>query len=110
MGWHDLDGAAFIGDAPDVSLALEIGEVLVHRRQGLELEALRDFFEAGGVAPVGDVLADVIEDFALASCKRHDESPERKPKRNVPEYCPNASVTASRLDAILADARARVER
>src|SRR5207302_11039093 len=37
-------------------------------------------------------------------------SPERKPKRNVPENRPNASVTGSRLEAILADARARVER
>jgi indole-3-glycerol phosphate synthase len=35
-------------------------------------------------------------------------APEWKPKRNLPEYCPNASVPRTTLEAILAVTRARV--
>ena len=43
---QDLDGATLIVAALDVALALEIGEVLVHRRQRVVAEILRDLLEA----------------------------------------------------------------
>src|SRR6266850_2699145 len=65
--WRDdLDGPALVVGPPDVTFALEIGEVLMHRRQGLESELLSDFLEARGVPLLFDVLGDVIEDLALA--------------------------------------------
>ena len=49
-GRQNLDGAAFVVGPPDVALALEVGEVLVHRGERLEAEVLGDFLEARGVA------------------------------------------------------------
>src|SRR5947199_316840 len=70
--WRDdLDGPALVVGAPDVAFALEIGEVLMYRRQGLESELARDFLEAGGVPLLFDMLGDVIEDLALAPRYRH---------------------------------------
>src|SRR5467141_831309 len=76
FGRDDLDGPALVVGAPDVAFALEIGEVLVHRRQGLESELLGDFLEAGGVPLLFDVLGDVIEDLALASRDWHGWLPK----------------------------------
>ena len=50
-----LDRSALVVGAADVSLALEVGQVLVHRGQGLEPEVLGDLLEAGRVALVLDV-------------------------------------------------------
>ena len=52
----------------DESLPLEIGEVLVDRRERLKAELLGDFFEARGVPLALDMLGDKVEDFALATC------------------------------------------
>src|SRR5438105_4618842 len=66
FGRNDLDRPALIVHAPDVSLALEIGEVLMNGRERLKNELLGDFLEAGGVPLFFEVFGDVINDLALA--------------------------------------------
>src|SRR2546426_5970704 len=47
---HDLDGPALVVGAPDVALALEVGEMFVDRGERLEPELAGDLLEARGVA------------------------------------------------------------
>src|SRR6266851_3989934 len=79
LGGHDLDRPALVVGAADVPLALEVGEVLVHRRQRGEAETTRDLLEAGGVAGIGDVALQIREDLVLATRERHRVS------RKLPE-------------------------
>ena len=71
FGRDDLDGPTLVVRAPDVSLALEIGEVLVNRRERLEPELAGDLLETRGVPLLFEVFGDVIEDLALAPRDRH---------------------------------------
>src|SRR6267142_293614 len=83
LGRDDFDRPALIMRAADVPFALEIGEVLVNRRQRLEAKLAGDLLETGGVPLLFDVLSDVIQDLALAPRDRH-KAPEDIPKRNLP--------------------------
>src|SRR6266576_1109710 len=74
LGGDDFDRPALVMGAPDVPFALEIGEVLVHRRQRLEAKLAGNFLEAGGVPLFFDVLSDVVQDLALAPRDRHSSS------------------------------------
>ena len=74
LGRKDLDGPAFIMSTVDVPLALEIGQMLVHRRQRLKAEMLGDLLEAWRVAAVADMLLQVLEDLALTLGERHGAS------------------------------------
>src|SRR5229473_2963434 len=71
FGRDDFDGPALVVRAPDVSLAFEVGEVLVYRRERLKPELARDLLEARGVPLLFEVFGDVIEDLALAPRDRH---------------------------------------
>ena len=62
---HHLDRPAAVPRALDEALFLQVGEVLVHRRQRREAEAAADFLEARRVAVLLDELVQVVEDFAL---------------------------------------------
>src|SRR6266702_3966915 len=79
-----LDRPPLVVVAVDVPFALEVGEVLVDRRERSEGELARDFLEAGGVPVVGDIAREVVEDFALATRERH-MGPERKPNIIYPK-------------------------
>src|SRR2546425_8168673 len=74
LGRDDFDRPALVMRAPDVPFALEIGEVLVNRRQRLEAKLAGNFLETGGVALLVDVLPDVVQDLALAPRDRHNGS------------------------------------
>src|SRR2546427_237798 len=74
LGGDDFDRPALVMRAPDVPFALEIGEVLVNRRQRLEAKLAGNFLEAGGVPLFFDVLSDVVQDLALAPRDRHSSS------------------------------------
>src|SRR2546427_47700 len=71
---HDLDATTLVVRAPDVPLALEVGQMLVDRGQGAEREPLRDLLEARRVALRADLSGDEVQDFALTACKRHNVS------------------------------------
>src|SRR5439155_163823 len=74
LGRDDFDRPALVVRAPDVAFALEIGEVLVNRRERLEAKLACNFLEAGGVPLLFDVLSDVVQDLALAPRHRHIRS------------------------------------
>src|SRR5436309_3612468 len=74
LGRNDFDRPALVMGAPDVPFALEIGEVLVNRRERLEAKLAGDFLEAGGVPLLFDVLPDVVQDLALAPSDWHSSS------------------------------------
>src|SRR2546426_1124310 len=84
LGRHDLDRAALVVVAADVPFALEVGQVLVDRRERGEGELAGDFLETGSVPVAGDVAREGIEDFALATRERH-WAPERKPNIIYPK-------------------------
>src|SRR5438309_7069978 len=67
---HDLDAATFVVRASDVALALEVGEVLVHRGERAERELLRDLFKARCVPVRADLGGDAIQNFVLTACER----------------------------------------
>jgi hypothetical protein len=52
----------------DETLSLEVGEVLMHRRERVKPELAGDFLEARGVPVSVDMLGNEVEDFALATC------------------------------------------
>jgi hypothetical protein len=55
----------------DVPFTFQIGEVLVHRGEGVKPELAGDFLEARSV-PLGiEVSRYEVEDFALAARNRH---------------------------------------
>src|SRR6266550_594846 len=85
LGRDDFDRPALVVRAPDVAFALEIGEVLVNRRERLEAELAGNFLEAGGVPLLFDVLSDVVQDLALAPRHRHIRSPKIYRNTNLPE-------------------------
>ena len=62
---HQLDRAAAVPGALDEALFLEVGEVLVHRRERREVEAPADFLQAGRVAVLLDEVVEVVEDLPL---------------------------------------------
>ena len=70
-GRQHLDRAALVVGAADVALALEVGQVLVHRGQRLEAEPLGDLLEARRIALLQDVALQVRENFALALGQGH---------------------------------------
>src|SRR5262245_16442991 len=74
LGGHDLDRGTLIVGAPDVALALEIREMLVHRGQRLEPKLAGDFLEARGVPLLSEVFRNEVEDLALAPRDRHTGS------------------------------------
>src|SRR2546423_11472300 len=74
LGRDDFDRSALVMRAPDVPFALEIGQVLMNRRQRLEAKLAGNLLETGGVALLCDVLSDVVQDLALASRHRHNVS------------------------------------
>ena len=63
---QQLDRAAAIPGAPDEALFLQVGEVLVHRRQRRQAEAFADFLQARRIAVLLDEFVQVVENFALA--------------------------------------------
>src|SRR6266487_1993840 len=71
---HDLDAATLVVSAADVPLALEVGEMLVHRGEGAEREPFRDLLEARRVTLRADLGRDEVQDFALTACERHNVS------------------------------------
>ena len=71
---HDFDAAALIMSPADVPLALQVREVLVHRRQRAEREPLGNLLKARGVPLRGDLARNEVQDFALAARERHDAS------------------------------------
>ena len=79
---QDLDGAALVVRAADVPLALEVGQVLVHRGERLKAELLRDLLEAGRVALLLDVVLQEGENFALALGQGHCIPPRRAVRPN----------------------------
>src|SRR5436309_2981471 len=74
LGWDHFDGPTLVVGAPDVALALEVREMLVHCGQGLKAELPRDLFEARGVALGLDVARDEVQDLALTAGERHTVS------------------------------------
>src|SRR6266542_5711715 len=82
---HDFDGAALVVRAPDVPLALQVGEVLVDRGQVLKAELPGDLLEARGVALRVEVAGDEVQDLALTAGERHSLSPEYIPKPIYPK-------------------------
>ena len=64
-GRHQLDRAAAIPGALDEALFLEVGQVLVHRRERRQAEAPADLLEARRVAVLLDEVVEVVEDLAL---------------------------------------------
>src|SRR6266571_524777 len=95
----DLDRPTLVVVAVDVPFALEVGEVLVDRRERSERELAGDFLEAGGVPVVGDVAREVVEDFALATCERHKD-PESKPNIIYPKADRTQEWVWSRLRSV----------
>src|SRR5687768_2183258 len=71
LGGKDLDRAALVVRALDVSLALEVGEVLMHRGERVIVELPRDLLEARRVAVLLRVAGEKIEYLALTLGKRH---------------------------------------
>src|SRR6266511_415827 len=71
LGGCDLDRATFVVRPVDVALALQVGEMLVHRGEGAEVEPPGDFLEAWSVALLRDVPGDEVEDLALTTGERH---------------------------------------
>jgi hypothetical protein len=67
--------------AADVSLAFQIGEVLVNCGERLKTELTRDLLEARGIALLIEVFGDEVEDLALATRDRHGVAPEDLPKQ-----------------------------
>ena len=57
--------AAAIPRPADEALFLQVGEVLVHRRQRRQAEAFADFLEARRIAVLLDELVQVVENLAL---------------------------------------------
>ncbi|MEZ5288517.1 MAG: hypothetical protein R2712_27660 [Vicinamibacterales bacterium] len=48
----------------------EVGEVLVHRRERRQAEAVTDFLQAGGIPMLLDELVQVVQNLALALGER----------------------------------------
>src|SRR5260221_493203 len=71
LGRGNLDPAALVMIAVDVAFALEVGEVFVHRGERLETELAGDLLETRGIAVVGDVARDVVENLMLTARERH---------------------------------------
>ncbi len=83
-GRDQLDRAAAVPRPLDEAFFLEVGQVLVHRRQRREPEAPADFLEAGRVAVLLDEIVEVIEDFALTLGQwQHGARTIRKGKAKV---------------------------
>ena len=62
---HHLDRSAAVPRALDEALFLQVGEVLVHRRERRQTEAATDLFETRRIAVLADELVQVVEDLAL---------------------------------------------
>src|ERR1041384_5072944 len=92
LGGDDFDRPALVVRAPDVAFALEIGEVLVNRRERLEAKLAGNFLEAGGVPLLFDVLSDVVQDLAVEPRDLHNRSPKIYRNTNLPEGRPNARM------------------
>src|SRR2546425_10514663 len=71
LGRHDFYGPALVVGAADVALTLEVGEMLVHRGQGLKPELSSDLLEARRVALGCDMAGNEVEDLALTASERH---------------------------------------
>ena len=88
-----LDRAAPVPGALDESLLLQVGQVLVHRRQRRQAEAAADFLQAGRVAVLLDEIIQVVENFPLtlgqvAACAALYAKEKRKST-----YCRGPDVT-----------------
>ena len=68
---YDLDAATLVVSAADVALALQVGQVLVHRGERAKREALRDLLETRRIPLGGDLPGDKIENLALTAGERH---------------------------------------
>src|SRR6266536_3251258 len=71
LGRDDLDRTALVVRAPDEALPLEVGQMLVDRGERLEVEVVRDLFEARGIALGFDVAGDEVQNLALAAREGH---------------------------------------
>src|SRR2546430_17478243 len=71
---YDLDAATVVVSAADVALALQVGQVLVHRGERAKGEALRDLLETRRIPLGGDLPGDEIENLALTAGERHSFS------------------------------------
>ncbi len=72
---EDFDRTALVVASADVSLPLQIAEVLVHGGEGLVAELFGDFLETWRVAVPVDGDGEIIEDFALLASERHARPP-----------------------------------
>src|SRR5690606_4235376 len=68
---NQLDRATLVVGLPDVSLPLQILQVLVHGGQRPEAEVLRDLLEARRVPVLFEVLLEEVHDLLLASGEWH---------------------------------------
>src|SRR5207248_2646977 len=71
---HEFDAATLVVCSADVALALEVGEVLVHRGERAERETLRDLLETRRISVGGDLPGNEIENLALTAGERHNVS------------------------------------
>jgi len=65
-GRHHFDRTASVPGALDEAFILEVGQMLVDRRERREAETPADLLEARRIAVLLDEIVEVIEDFPLA--------------------------------------------
>ena len=68
---HELDTATLVVGALDVAFALEVGEMLMNRRERVIVKLRRDLLEARRVPVLFGIGLEVSENFPLAFCERH---------------------------------------
>jgi hypothetical protein len=70
-GRQHVNGAAAVVHAVEQALFLEVGDVLVHGGQALQLHAARDLFKRRGVAVAGHERFEEVENLFLPSSDSH---------------------------------------
>src|SRR5271168_4366025 len=71
LGRQQVDGAAAVVVAGEQSLFLEVGDVLVHRGQRVQVKPVADLFKRRRVAMLRHEAGDEVIHFALPACDRH---------------------------------------
>ena len=98
---HQLDGAALVVGLPNIALALQIAQVLVHGRQGGVPERVGYLFEARGVPIFFDEALNMVEDLFLSFGQGHIDDlcmmeTRIRPEQMVPEGCPKCKAVRRR--------------
>ena len=73
LGRQQIDGAAAVVVAREQALLLQIGDVLVHRGQRIQLHAFANFLERGRISVLLHELGNEVVDLALPSGDGHGQ-------------------------------------